>query len=1253
MKLEHFIFCVTLVLLTSCNWQDNKQKSKVGPNVIEAKGYTVPKDSVTEPEAITAGIPIKVKAGVPKVTPTNLNVRIAGTPKIIAAGLPKINIPGTDTFLLPKTVITKGISKPAGIPEVVKAKDAATKDVNPSNFSFYKTLQGLKHNTVRCMLEDKSGNLWFGTQGGGVCRYDGKSFTNYTEKEGLSKNIVFSILEDKNGNLWFGTQGGGVCRYDGKFFTSFTEKEGLSNNVVVSILEDRNGNLWFGTYGGGVCRYDGQSFTNYSVKEGLSNNGVLSIVEDKTGNLWFGTDGGGVSCFNGKSFINFSENEGLLNNVVFSIYEDKSGNLWFGTDGGVCCYDGNYIDDIINRTKFYQHTQQELKKEKKELVKSFTNYTEKEGLPINVVVTVLGDKNGNLWFGTQGGGICRYDGISFTNFTEKEGLSNNIIYNILQDKSGNLWFGTNGGGVCRYDGNLFTNYSEKEGLSSNIVNAILEDKTGNLWFGTNGGGVCQYDGKTFSNFTEKEGLASNIVVSILEDKSGNIWFGTNGAGVCRYDGKYFTNFTEKEGLSNNIVNAIIEDKKGNLWFGTQGGGVCRFDGNSFTNFTENEGLTNNVVVSILEDKTGNLWFGTNGGGVSRFDGKSFTNFTEKNGLPSNLVLSILEDNSGNLWFGTNSGGLCRYDGRHSVSGAVEERIGSFTTFTEKEGLSNNSVLNMLQDTEGNLWFGTRKGLSKVERGNQKKLAEKLAQSGVEGNVSYIFINEALFYNYGYNDGFLGLNCRRNSVLQDSKGRIWWGTDVLTCFDPKGNIVDKSPPIVNLTSVKLFGEEIAWANLNAVYIDSAGNEVIKGTIRDTLLSNGILLKNIKFDGLTKWYNLPEHLSLPFNNNHITFNFVGVHMQSRNHLKYQYKLEGMDIGWSSITDKTEAPYGNLPSGTYIFKVKAMNQSGVWSEPFQYKFIVRPPWWKTWWAYLFYIGFSGLSIYLIFRWRTSILRKDKELLEVTVKSRTSELQMEKKTVELKNREILSSIEYAKKIQATILPPPRVVKKYFQESFILYLPKDIVAGDFYWMENPISSDTVYFAACDCTGHGVPGAMVSVMCHNALNKSLLEFGKRKPSEILDKVAELVIENFKKNSEDTTQINDGMDASLCALDVNTGELQWAGANNPLWIIKNDNILLETKADKQPVGFSENRYPYTNHTFKMEKGDVIYLITDGLADQFGGPNNRKFQKSRLKNLLMEINKMPMEQQRVLLYDSFANWKGNVDQVDDITIIGVRL
>ncbi len=518
-------------------------------------------------------------------------------------------------------------------------------DGGKSNFTNFTTDDGLALDGISCSVMDKSGNLWFGTYGGGVSRYDGKSFTNFTTAQGLTNNSVKSITQDKTGNLWFGTDGGGVSRYDGKSFTNFTTAQGLVNNGVYSMTVDKTGNLWFGTLGG-VSRYDGKSFTNFTTTQGLASNTVLSITEDKTGNLWFGTYLCGVSRYNGKSFTNFTTAQGLPNNNVICITEDKTGNLWFGTAEGLSCYDG----------------------------KSFTNFTTAQGLASNDVFSMIEDKTGNLWFGTLGSGVSRYDGKSFTNFTTAQGLASNIVLNITEDKTGNLWFGTESSGLSRYNGKSFTNFTTAQGLANNTLRSIAEDKTGNLWFGSEGGGVSRYDGKSFTNFTTAQGFANINVNSIIEDKTGNLWFGTGYGGVIRYDGKSFTNLTTAQGLVNNSVWSITEDKTGNLWFATNGGVSC-YDGKSFTNFTTAQGLANNTVLRITEDKTGNLWFGTVEGisflpvqetkklqeNNDKVKGQGstlsilFKSFKISDGLPDNYVTQVIQMPNGKIAIGTNLG----------------------------------------------------------------------------------------------------------------------------------------------------------------------------------------------------------------------------------------------------------------------------------------------------------------------------------------------------------------------------------------------------------------------------------------------------------------------------------------------------------------------------------------------------------------------------------------------------------------------
>ncbi len=277
--------------------------------------------------------------------------------------------------------------------------------------------------------------------------------------------------------------------------------------------------------------------------------------------------------------------------------------------------------------------------------------------------------------------------------------------------------------------------------------------------------------------------------------------------------------------------------------------------------------------------------------------------------------------------------------------------------------------------------------------------------------------------------------------------------------------------------------------------------------------------------------------------------------------------------------------------------------------------------------------------------VLRK---AAEDKVKESFVELKKQHIIIEEKNKEILDSINYAKRLQEAILPSEKIWYNYLPDSFILYQPKDIVAGDFYWIERV--GDQVLFAAADCTGHGVPGAMVSVVCSNALNRTVKEFNITEPGKILDKVRELVIETFEKS---VNEVKDGMDISLCALNIKTNELKWAGANNPLWLISADGILQEIKADKQPIGKYAEEKPFITHTLQLNKGDTIYLFTDGFADQFGGPKGKKFKYKQLIELLIASKENEMGVRKNLLEKVFTDWRSNLDQVDDVCILGIKI
>jgi ligand-binding sensor domain-containing protein/signal transduction histidine kinase len=926
------------------------------------------------------GHPLKVPAQKPAIVYLNKKEQPSAHPRVVLAGQPIVNTPGQGKFLNPKQVPAISKSILAGPPEVETVKDAYIKDDNQQNFSIFTKRHGLKYSAVHCMMQDRSGNIWFCTYGGGVSKYDGKSFTHFTEKEGLSNNRVWSVMQDRDENIWFGTDGGGACRYDGKYFTRFTEAEGLIGNSVLNMTQDKHGNIWFATTDG-VSKFDGKSFTQFTAREGLCDNTILSVLEDKNGNLWFGSGENGVTKFDGKTFVNFSREQGLINNSVLSILQDKDGNLWFGTHRGISEYDGRY----------------------------FTNYTETEGLAYNDVYHILQDKDGDLWFATHGGGISklsrenRTPGSStslrhFVNYTTADGLSDDVVLYILQDKCNTIWFGTNNG-VSKYGGKLFTHLTTREGISNNKVYSIIKDKAGDLWMGTSGGGALRYNGKSVECFSEKEGLCSNKVFCIYQDKDGNIWFGTDGGGVSKYDGSSFTHFSQKNGLPNDKVFTIFQDTDGNMWFGTYGGGISRYNGKCFTNYFIKEGVPQNAIVCSFQDAQKNLWFGTDGGGILKFSppGKAcfngqpeyqVTNLTKKNGLSSNNIYSIYQDKDGSMWFGTGGGGLIKFDGKYT------------TTYTEKDGLCSNYILSIFQDKNETLWFGTRFGLCRINSKNKKANANK---------------NEPLsFVSYEYEDGFLGIGCNRSAICQDKTGTIWIGTnDRLTAYHPEGDVADTIPPNIQLTAVDLFNEKINWSDL----IVPASQKSGKSEVRDTsiVLENGVTVSNFRFDKTSDWYGLPLNLSLNFDNNFLTFKFIGITQIRNKKVKYQYQLVGLDENWSAPTTTNEVTYGNLSPGHYTFKVKAENSEGFWSNEFEYPFTIRPPWWQTIWFRLGMAAFVVIQLALLYLWRIKSLRKRQKYLERKVAEKTEQVVRQSQELQAINNELIQQKEELEAANAT----------------------------------------------------------------------------------------------------------------------------------------------------------------------------------------------------------------------------------------------
>jgi PAS domain S-box-containing protein len=782
-------------------------------------------------------------------------------------------------------------------------------------------------------------------------------------------------------------------------FKNYSIETGLPQSQVHSIYQDSKGYLWIGTLGGGVSRFNSRTFANFTTKEGLSDNHVLTILEDSDNNIWFGTQEG-VSRYDGQTFHPLNVDKNLSNSVVRAILEDCAGNLWFGTEVGLWKY---------NRKTF-----------------SINHFTKNNGLPGDFISAMIMDSKGQLWLGTQGYGLSRYDGRGFANFSTSDGLPSNSVYSMVEDRNGNLWFGTYEG-VSKFDGKTFHNYTVEQGLSNNFIRAIIEDRKGNLWFGTNENGLCRFDGSSFTCMTEKNGLSSNVVWSLLEDREGNIWIGTYRGGLDKYSGDMFTYFSSSDGLGDEMIRSILLDSAGSFWFATYRGGVTRFDGTSMTTLTSKDGLTDNFVLTIFEDQKRNLWFGTYRG-VSKYNGKTFTNFTQEDGLTDPIVRSIIEDRTGNIWFGTNLGGVCRYDGK------------TMSNFTSNDGLNSNQINTLMQDRKGTLWIGTANGLCHYDGKTFTNISEKcglkpkniysiiedkkgslwiaaygdgiikftpsacsfevfsskdgLANDNVvslifadQGNLwigtekgichldiqGYERTGQKIFKYYGKEEGFSGTECIHNSIAKDHKGNIWFGTlRGAFKYNPSQDKPNLVEPTTHITGLRfLFGEN-NWR-------DYAG-----GISRD---------------------GLPVDLRLPYNKNHLQLDFIGLSFTVPGKVKYQYKLSGFEDSWVQVpvSESSYAIYSNLPPGKYTFEVKACNNDGIWNKsPASFDFKIIPPFWQTWWFYVLCASGLIFSIYLLVKIRIKHLETQQKVLKEKVETATRDLKREKEKVEQINLEL-----------------------------------------------------------------------------------------------------------------------------------------------------------------------------------------------------------------------------------------------------------
>jgi ligand-binding sensor domain-containing protein/signal transduction histidine kinase len=838
-------------------------------------------------------------------------------------------------------------------------------------FRHLNTSQGLSHNRITCVLQDSKGFVWIGSEDG-LNRYDGYHIDVYKHDPGDASTVTSSsircLFEDHNKRLWIGTDDG-LSMFDNEIEKFVAYKingtaNSISSNQVTCIEEDANGNLWIGTAGGGLNIFNTATskWTVYKTSADagvISSNNITSIIKDKGGVMYVGTDRGICIAEKGSpgKFTVLKAEAGNKNSIpendITCLYADFQNKLWIGTLNS-----GLSVMDMTNR--------------------SFTHFANLGSNQSNAVFGISKDLDGSIIVGTIGSGLLIFspDGTSYENYvhskTDPFSVSSNNVWSVYRDKAGIIWIGTDNG-LDYYKEDLMR-FKTLTPLKDEIQSSVIPNKNcyafladgNNVWMSVIGTGLLLKDekGNLLKSYSIADGLAGNNVFSLFKDRDGIIWAGTYN-GLSAIDVKsnhiksYYASTSNPQSLSSNNIRALCEDENGNLYIGTYGGGLCVKPKNSETFKTYkkdgNSNLTSNIITTLYYDGHSNLYIGTYGGGLcvmNTSSGKvtSYTSSTAKNNsISSNYINCIYAFSPDKIIIGTYSGGMNIF---HTSSQ-------TFTVLTERNGLPNNNITNIVADAEKNIWFTTGGQICKV------KLNDK---------DSLLFVR-----NYDEQDGVFN-RFNAGASLLTSDGRIYFGgSSGFNRFKPSA--IKDNPYIPPVVITKFFLFEKPY------YMDTI-----------------IMSKNV--------------IELTYNQNFFAFEYAALNYILPEKNQYAYMLEGLEKDWIYCGTRRDRQYTDLDPGTYKFRVKACNNDGVWNNEGTYiMIIIKPPFWRTWWFYLLSaITFIGLTVAYV-RLRTRTLMKQYEVLEQKVQERTSELRDEKEKSEQKSFELEKAFKNLRETQSQLI--------------------------------------------------------------------------------------------------------------------------------------------------------------------------------------------------------------------------------------------
>jgi serine phosphatase RsbU (regulator of sigma subunit) len=802
----------------------------------------------------------------------------------------------------------------------------------------------------------------------------------------------------------------------------------------------------------------------------------------------------------------------------------------------------------------------------------------------------LEDNQNKIWFQTKENGVLLLKNDELNHYTTENNLVDNHINKTFIDSYGNVWFVTNSG-ISKYSKMLFEIYDVDYGLLDNNVTSVCESKNGKLYIGSYGG-LSMIDKQRINNYLRDiNGTPLNTVLSLKEDYNNNLLVGTF-ENLFVKEKNDLIPWSYNQYNSKNIFNVfdLAVDNNGDV--------ICaadyrliRLGNDKIETIVSDEQYPDIQIYAITIDNKNNYWLGTSQG-VIYYNNKTKTpvKIDEGVGLANSLCYDIVYDSlNSRILVGTNGG----------VSVITEKQKGNFEikNITTEDGLKSNIIYLIAIDKNNDVWIGHDKGLNKIDHKTQK--------------ISY----------YSDLDGFYPMETYMGAIEVMHDGNILFGTvGGLVKYIAENEVKVNSPPKVYITGVSLYNDT---TDLSGFYtsIDS---------------SNG----------------LPMDLILPYDKNNLVFNYVGIHFTNVKKNKFKYMLENYDNTWSEPTSEIESlTYRKIPPGTYTFKVLASNCDGVWTKkPVEFTFTIKPPFWQTTWFYALVILLAIGIFYMIIVLRVRKLKHDKKVLEEKVQERTIQIRKQRDQIAHQNREITDSIQYAQRIQSAVLPNEEIINKLLSDYFILFKPRDIVSGDFYWING--QNNKVIVVAADCTGHGVPGAFMSMLGISLLNEIVQPEKKVSAAKILNELRKQIKTTLSQTGK-VNETKDGMDLALAIIDYDHMKIYFSGAYNPLVHIRKGEMNVY-KGDKMPIGIHVGKeIDFSEKEIDIKKNDCIYMFSDGYADQFGGPDEKKFMSGKFKNLLQEINSRPMDEQKNILNNTIEEWKGNLQQVDDILIVGVRI